>query len=300
MTAQVEHKKNSFFLRSLLWALVAVYTLVLPHVILIYTAIAKHFSSENAGKVSIALIVLLGIAYFLAVLVLKKGIKALALLVPCAIIVWVFISIESNPNKYIHIPEYIIMTWLLFEVLALDYKDKGIFFLVFICAALLGIVDEMMQGIIPNRHYGWQDMIMNSAAALMGIFTLAGLRKAPTGDWAWTGGLKEFKPALGIMVFGAAGAVLTCVYLFDVKALAFRNVYPFWLLGWNGLFLITGSVAIFFQKRLYKPINPGNDEDSNPYDQAMTARLWILCPLVILIIIHTLVLLTAVAGLPFN
>ena len=279
----------------------AAYTLVLPHVILIYNAIAKHFSSEIAGKVSIALIILLGIAYFLAVLVLKKGIKALALLVPCAIIVWVFISIESNPNKYIHIPEYIIMTWLLFEVFALDYKDKGIFVLVFICAALLGIVDEMMQGIIPNRHYGWQDMIMNSAAALMGVFTLAGLRKAPTGDWTWTGDLKEFKPVLGVMVFGAAGAVLTCVYLFHVKAhLTFRSVYPFWLLCWNGLFIGTGSVVILFQKRLYKPIHSGNDEDSNPCDQAVTARLWILCPLVILIIIHILVLLTAVAGLPFN
>jgi hypothetical protein len=284
-----------------LWALVAAYTLILPHIILIYNAIAKHFSSEIAQKVPIALIILLGIAYFLAVLVLKKGIKALALLVPCAIIVWVFISIESNPNKYIHIPEYIIMTWILFEVLALDYKDKGIFVLVFICAALLGIVDEMMQGIIPNRHYGWQDMIMNSAAALMGIFTLTGLRKAPTGDWAWAGGLKEFKPALGIMLCGAAGAVLTCVYLFDVKAhLTFRNVYPFWLLGWNSLLIVTGSVVILFQKSLYKPVNPGNDKDSNPYDQATTARLWILCPLVILIIMHSLALLAAVAGLPFN
>ena len=296
-----EHTENSSILRGLLWALVAAYTLALPHVILIYNAIAKHFSSEIAGKVSIALIILLGIAYLLAVLVFKKGIKALALLVPCAIIVWVFISIESNPNKYIHIPEYIIMTWLLFEVLVLDYKDKGIFVLVFICAALLGIVDEMMQSIIPNRHYGWQDMIMNSAAALMGVFTLAGLRKAPTGDWAWAGGLKEFKPALGIMVFGAAGAVLTCVTLFDVKAyLTFRNVYPFWLLGWNGLFVVTGLVVIIFQKRLYKPINPGNDEDSNHHDQAVTARLWILCPLVILIIMHSLALLAAVAGLPFN
>jgi hypothetical protein len=135
----------------------------------------------------------------------------------------------------------------------------------------------------------------------MGVFTLAGLRKAPTGDWAWAGGLKEFKPALGIMVFGAAGAVLTCVYLFHVKAhLTFRSVYPFWLLGLNGLFIGTGSVVILFQKRLYKPINPGNDEDSNPYDQAMTARLWILCPLVLLIIMHSLALLAAVAKLPFN
>ena len=103
------------------------------------------------------------------------------------------------------------------------------------------------------------------------------------------------------MVFGAAGAVLTCVTLFDVKAyLTFRNVYPFWLLGWNGLFIVTGLVVIIFQKRLYKPINPGNDEDSNHHDQAVTARLWILCPLVILIIMHSLALLAAVAGLPFN
>lgn len=287
-------------LRVLLWALVAVYTFVLPYLNVVYIAIVKHFSAAIAGKVPITIIIVMGVVFFIAVLALKKDIKVLTLLIPCTIIVWIFISLEPNPNKYIHIPEYVVMSWILFEAISLDYKGKGIFCLVFICAALLGIVDEMMQGILPDRFYGWQDMIMNSAATVIGVFTLVGLRTPPSGGWTWIGCLKQYKKALGITVFGTAGAVLMCISLFNVKAHeTFEGVYPGWLLGWSGLFVVTGSVVILCPGYFYIPHRTANDTGSNPSDQVVTARLWILCPLVILIIMHGLVVLAVAKGLAF-
>jgi len=301
MKTQFEDKRNSFLLRTVLWSLVAIYALMLPYAISVYNAIEKHFSSAIARKVPFAIIILLGIIYLAAVIKMKKGIKSRLLLLPCAIIVYVFFKLEPNPNKHIHIPEYIVMAWLLFEVLALDYKGKGIFVLVFICSSLLGVVDELMQGLLPDRHYGWPDMVMNSAAAVIGILTLAGLRTTPTGNWTWVGGLKQFKKALAITIFGAVGAVFTCLYLFDVQAhLTFRGTYPNWLLGWNALFLAAGLSVILYPALPGELALPQINRDPNRPARAVTARLWVLCPLVILIVIHGLVMFAVLSGFTFT
>lgn len=301
MTTQLEHKKSRPILRIILWVIAAIYTLILPDAILIYHVVVKHFSPEIAKKVPLAFVILLGVVYLISSLAMKKGIRSLALLVPCAIIVYAFVTLEPNPNKHIHIPEYIIMSWILFEALALDYRAKGIFILIFICSSLLGIVDELLQGMHPERFYGWQDMVMNSAATVIGIFTLAGLRTAPAGDWAWIGCLKKHIKAMGIMFFGAVGAVLACVYLFDVQAhRTFWGVYPGWLLAWSGLFVITGSAVMLKPGRFCTPLLTADDQKPNPADQAVTARLWTLCPLVILMVMHGLVLLIAAGGFSFR
>jgi hypothetical protein len=193
------------------------------------------------------------------------------------------------------------MSWILFEAISIDYKGRGIFYLVFICGASLGVVDEMMQGILPGRFYGWRDMIMNSAATVIGVLTLVGLKTTQAGDWTWIGCLKQCKKALGITLFGTAGAALMCVSLFNVKAHGgtFDGSYPGWLLVWSGLFVVTGLVVILFPRHFYMPHRTANYSGSSLPDQVVTARLWILCPLVILIIMHGLVVFTATNGLAF-
>ncbi len=297
----MRHKEIGSMLRVLLWTLVAVYTFLLPYLIVVYNAIVKHFSAAIAGKVPITIIIVMGVVFSLVVLVLKKNIRILILLIPCVIIAWILISLEPNPNKYIHIPEYVVMSWILFEALSIDYKGRGVFLLVFICGASLGVVDEMMQGILPGRFYGWRDMIMNSAATVIGVLTLVGLRATLAGDWAWIGCLQRCKKALGITLFGTAGAALMCVSLFNVKTNGgmVEGVYPGWLLVWSSLFLITGLVVIFFPGHFYMPDRTANYNGSIPPDQVVTARLWILCPLIILIIMHGLVMLTIAKGLAF-
>lgn len=287
--------------RIVFWTLVAVYTLVLPHAISVYNIIEKHLSSRIAAKVPLAIIFVFGIVYIVSIVKMKRGIKSWLLLLPCTIIVYAFIRLEPNPNKHIHIPEYIVMAWLLFETLSLDYKGRGIFFLIFICSSMLGIIDELIQGILPGRSYGWHDMVMNSASSVVGILTLAGLRTIPAGDWTWIGGLTQLKKTLAIIFIGAVGAMFTCIYLFHVHTLLrFEGIYPGWLLVWNSLFMLIGLIILFCPTPVFKSAQKKNNRGTRLSAQAITARLWIIAPLVILIVIHGVGALLAATGWPFS
>lgn len=301
MFIQSESIKDKRIRRIVLWALVTVYTLLLPHANTIYRVIETHFSSRIAGKVPLAIILIFGLVYMVSIIKMQKGLKSWLFLLPCTFIVYVFLRLEPNPNKHIHIPEYIVMAWLLFEALSLDYKGQGIFYLVLICSGMLGVMDELMQGILPGRYYGWHDMVINLAAAVVGIFSLAGLKTLPSGEWTW---IRNFRPLTKMLVInlgGAVGAVFTCVYLFEVKAtLTFWGTYPSWLLLWNGLFIVAGLIVICYSALSGEPARSTNHRDSNRIDRTVTARLWTFCPLVILIAMHSLAVFTALSGLTFS
>ena len=289
--------------RVLLWVLVALYTGSLPYVIFVYRAIEKHFSRAVVGKIPIVIIGLFGVAYIVYIILTKKVTKRTALIVLCPIIAYVIISLEPNSNKHIHIPEYVLMSWILFEALSIDYSGKGIFILLFICSSVLGIVDEMEQGIHPGRYYGWSDMVINSASTIIGILTIIGLKKRLAGDWAWTGRLRKLKSPLVILFFGAIGVLLLCIHLFNVKeSKTFWGVYPIWLLAWNGLYVSLGIVAVFHQYRCFHKKNyaqkkmEGSDTKTK---EVATANLWVFVLLAILLVMHALVIFIATSGWEF-
>ncbi|HEA29014.1 MAG TPA: hypothetical protein ENH91_03300 [Leeuwenhoekiella sp.] len=289
--------------RVLLWVLVALYTGSLPYVIFVYRAIEEHFSRAVAGKIPIVIISLFGIGYIVYIILTKKVTKRTALIVLCPIIAYVIISLEPNPNKHIHIPEYVLMSWILFEALSVDYNGKGIFILLFICSTMLGIVDEMEQGIHPGRYYGWRDMVINAASTIIGILTIMGLKKRLAGDWAWTGRLRKLKGPLGILFHGAIGALLLCIHLFNVKENeAFWGVYPIWLLAWNGLFLSLGMIAVCYQYRRFHKENYAQKNmvgSGTKTKEVVTANLWVFVPLAILLVMHVIVIFIAISGWEF-
>ncbi|UCD33646.1 MAG: VanZ family protein [Desulfobacterales bacterium] len=294
--------KKTDLQRIMLWTLVAAYTIALPHAIIIYRSIEKHFSTYVAGKVPLVIIILLGIAYLASSVLLKRGTGYVLFLIPSTLIVYAIIVLEPNPNKHIHIPEYIILCWMLYQALVLDYKGKGIFLLVFICAIMLGIFDEIEQGIYPGRFYGSEDMVINTASCIIGILTLIGLRPGPSGDWSWVGCLKKYKASLAAIIFGLTGSAVTCAYLFHVQAMMdFWETYPLWLSGWNVIFLVLGStIIISFWQCHHMQDRLKDQKESNPSDMEATARLWVLSPMVILLVIHALVVFVGVSGLSFD
>jgi len=153
--------------------------------------------------------------------------------------------------------------------------------LIFTCAAMLGIVDEILQGIHPQRTYGWKDMIIDTASGFIGVLMLARLIKTSPGDWAWIHQLRNFKGLLAVMLFGAATAVPMCIYLFDVQDQGtFWSVYPGWLLGANGLFLVASGVVCVYHwlggQRLDRFIAK---TESTAVKSHTTALLWVMCPL---------------------
>jgi VanZ family protein len=293
---------NKCLWRFILWSTVVLYTACLPYAIFVYRSIVNQFSSQIAGRVSLFIIIVLAAIYTIVCIIKKKTTRCLIVLAISGIVVTYVMNFETNANKHIHIPEYILMSWILYRALALDYHGSGILLLVFICAAMLGVVDEIMQGIHPQRTYGWTDMIVDAAAGLIGCLSLMGLKQPTKGDWAWYGDLKHFRGTLAVISFGALTAVSMCSFLFNVRETdSFFNGYPGWLLAGNGLFVAACLALIVFhwrQRLNYNTSGPATKlAVSGTYT---TAMLWVICPMTILMAMHALVLWVAVAGINFK
>jgi len=288
--------------RVILWALVALYTFMLPDAIIIYRDIVDAFGKAAAGKVPLIVVGAAGAAYVLAVILTHKSLKNLLFLAPCGIIAFLIMRLVDNPNKHIHIPEYVVMAWLLFAVLSKDYKGKGLFPLIFFYGTMLGVVDEIEQGINPARFYGLGDMTVNSASVLIGVFTIMGLIKSTATDWSWTSHLKENKASITLGVFGFTNIAVTCAYLFRVQADGkFWGVYPTWLLAWNTLYLIATLTLALYQFVLYRRQAAGKtDHEVAQPAEKRTVRLWIVPLLIILFYMNILVTYIAISGVKFD
>jgi hypothetical protein len=300
---RAENRPPKISLKVILWALVAIYTFMLPDAIIVYRAIVGFFGQEAAGKVPALIVVAVGIAYAVAVFRSQRSLKNLLYLVPSGVIAFLIMKLVSNPNKHVHIPEYVLMAWLLFAVLSKDYKGKGILILVFVYASMLGVVDELEQGIHPARFYGWSDMLVNSASAVIGVLTIMGLKGVAAIDWEWTTHLKDFQVLLWLSLFGLLGAVIMCVNLFRVQASGlFWGVYPLWLWIWSLLYLIVTPALIAFYRGTLRerPDIAVGEEAALLSPEIGTARLWVFPLLVILLYMHVLVLYVSISGVKFN
>ena len=160
--------------------MVVLYVILLPYTIFTYNALVSRFSAAFAHAVPKILIVLLAAAYAIYGFRTAWRAKVLGVLAVCTGLIFLVFATQANPNKLIHIPEYICLTWLVFHAVSADYFGKGALFLVWICTTMLGVVDELQQGVLPGRFYGGQDMMINAVSSFIGILALAGLnRKLP-------------------------------------------------------------------------------------------------------------------------
>jgi hypothetical protein len=281
---------------------VALYTASLPYAILVFRAMESHWPPKIVGHTPLFITIFLALIYTGMGLMSKKIAHCAVILAISAVVVFFIMTFETNSNKYIHIPQYVLMSWLLYQALVIDYHGSGILLLIFICGAMLGVVDEIMQGIHPQRVYGWKDMIINAASGLIGALSLAGIKQAVKRKWAWFHEMRHFRSALAVALLGTVFAVPMCSYLFDVNdQKTFLNAYPWWLLICNGFFLGAGLAVMVFYWRRTRKFSPDNpDLKVAASKNQTTAMLWVICPLAILMSMHGLVLWVAAAGINYE
>lgn len=276
--------------RIILWLIVAIYTYMLPYVVLVFEALQQNFSKDLVGKIPLLIIFVFAAVYLAWGIKIKKTLQVLAVAAISAIIVAIIISVESNPNKHIHIPEYVLMTWILFEVIIIDYGGKGLGFLILICASMLGVVDELLQGIHPSRSYGWIDMLINFASSVIGVLTLITLRRLPEGDWSWAQNLKTFYKSWIILFVGAGTTVWMCVMLFDMASVGVSHMQiPFWITAGVLIFILTATITIGHHGYgLFRLDSINQSEHKTFNSNQRTAHLWVVYPLTILVAINAL------------
>ncbi len=84
--------------------------------------------------------------------------------------------LASSPIGRVHLPEYGLLAVLAgraFGGATLGALGGGA------AAAALGLLDELVQGVTPDRVFDWWDVALNAAAALLGGLACAW--------WRWTG-----------------------------------------------------------------------------------------------------------------
>jgi len=84
------------------------------------------------------------------------------------------------PAERLHVPEYVLMAVLVSR--ALHTCRTGRTFWTLVICLLLGIVDEVMQGILPARFFDVRDIMGNGMAALAGVFAWRAFGGAA--DWS--------------------------------------------------------------------------------------------------------------------
>ena len=210
--------------------------------------------------------------------------------------------IEYLLNPFLQIREYVLMAWILFEAISVDYRGKGIGVLIFICASMLGIVDEILQGIHPQRWYGWRDMLINAASSVIGVLTLISLRKMPEGDWSWLDNLRKFHKSLLIVLCGAAAALWMCLILHEIAAAGTQGKqFPGWLIIGGLIFVLLAGTTIGYHFRgLYRLDRVNQMGFNGAISGQHTAHLWIIYPVSILAAIHALCIWIGTANTAFR
>lgn len=131
---------------------------------------------------------------------------------------------EQFPAKRIHVAQYILLALVVRK--AFDFRLSGIALLVAAgsLTTVLGVHDELLQGLHPDRFFGTDDLLVNTLSAWAGAALGHGL-------WRESG-----KPGLATAPFGGTGAAaITIVWPIFATALMITAMVhngpalpPFW------------------------------------------------------------------------
>ena len=80
------------------------------------------------------------------------------------------LQILTIPAKRFHFFQYAPLTVLVFDALRFTIRDRFLYIWTLALVALIGLGDETLQWMLPNRYFGIVDLVVNTVA---GLFALA-------------------------------------------------------------------------------------------------------------------------------
>ena len=80
------------------------------------------------------------------------------------------LQILTIPAKRFHFLQYAPLTVLVFDALRFTIRGRFLYIWTLALVALIGLGDETLQWMLPNRYFGIVDLVVNTVA---GLFALA-------------------------------------------------------------------------------------------------------------------------------
>lgn len=145
----------------------------------------QNFVSEHIGRTFFGIAVLVaagatfvGVFYLLYVRLKIRDVKNyIWLTLVSAAYVYFTIKLWKHPEEAVHFIEYGILGLLLFRAFRHHIDDKSIFLAAFLAGSLVGIFDEVLQWIVPDRYWDFRDVRLNAlSSGLIQILMWKGIR----------------------------------------------------------------------------------------------------------------------------
>jgi len=142
------------------------------------------------------------------------------------------------PIKRIHVAEYIVLAFVVRYTLSKRLEGASLTLFTVLVTILLGVHDEMLQGLHSLRYYGWRDVIVNGMAGLSGSLLGHGLLsfEKPGGQKTTRNKSKEITPGIIVVYTLLMGAVVAhVIFLYQQRGSHFT---------YHSLLPLTGSCLV--------------------------------------------------------
>lgn len=154
------------------WALVVAWTMLIYSTLYIVRPVCEFLKAYTPFDVIVWIIfaLLLGVLiYFFLLRWPRQGLWYYVLLLGTVLVYIGMLWILKIPEERIHLIQYGVLVCLIVRALRFDFPIKLAFGGAFVLTSLLGLGDEIIQHFLPNRYFQWQDVLLNTVSAALGL-----------------------------------------------------------------------------------------------------------------------------------
>lgn len=154
--------------------------LIAPFARIIQEFVSSQWSRSVFGYVVLAA-TLVGFSLLFYVLLFRFKIRRFRqyfwLILILGTYIYFTLSLWDAPEEAVHFLYYGLLGYFLLRALRFHIRDKSIYFTVFFIGSLVGMVDEIIQWILPDRFWDIRDVGLNALACLLFLIAVwAGIR----------------------------------------------------------------------------------------------------------------------------
>ena len=159
------------------WGLVVAWAGLIFATLSVMPIIWRILWAHTQGRIDLAgtLVTALGMAGMLVFLVMRcrRFLPFVGLLVLCGVYVYLLFYLSRSPAERFHLVEYGLLGFFTFRALRLDLPPGSAYFIAWGIAIVLGMGDEGIQWVLPNRVFEWKDVGINALSSGLGLVAVA-------------------------------------------------------------------------------------------------------------------------------
>lgn len=125
------------------------------------------------GRARYIPIILFGLILFLSLFrwraIFRSTTNLMVIALGVALAICAFLLADARyPAKRIHVPEYVVLAFVAREAFRWRLSGFALTLAAGLAAVILGVHDELLQGLHPDRYFGYSDLIVNTVSACAG------------------------------------------------------------------------------------------------------------------------------------